>query len=34
MMQAREAVVLDGMIVDEVLAAKNEGEAEMKQSWA
>lgn len=34
MMQAREAVVLDGMIVVEVLAAKNEGEAEMKQSWA
>jgi len=34
MTQAREVVVLDGMIVDEVLAARNEGEAEMKQSWA
>jgi len=34
MTQAREAVVLDGMIVDEALAARNEGEAEMKQSWA
>jgi hypothetical protein len=35
MTQARESVVLAGTIVDEMmLAARNGGEAEMKQSWA
>jgi hypothetical protein len=34
MMQAREAVVLAGTVVDGMLAVRNEGEAEMKQCWA